>query len=265
MAESVMAMSESRIVTVRETKVWLENKSAGGCRVVRARITRFGLRGTATYLRCSICSRSIYSRERCSHDISSPKSFYRLKAYLEDDTGELESTAWEATRCFTGMPLDEFVAKEMRDDEAEILERCIGRMWVLRLVRSENHRGMYARIEYAEAVSRKVLFCGNSPCKPQPAAETLPSSPVSTIFAFGDGSSPVSTATSTCEGGEKLKESGDVSRDSFRRGFEAGFVTCTMLVSVGKPRLDGGKCLWVQIPQWLREKTMALLLCGGSM
>ncbi|KAL3685126.1 hypothetical protein R1sor_003148 [Riccia sorocarpa] len=169
MAESPMAMSESRIVTVKEAKAWLENKSAGGCRVVRARITRFGLRGTATYLGCSICSRSIYSRDLCSHDIS-----------------------------------NEFVAKEMRDDEAEILERCIGRMWVLRLARSENHRGMYACIEYAEAVSRKALFRGKSPCKEESAAETLPTSPMSTICAFGDGSSPVSTATSTCESREKV-------------------------------------------------------------
>ncbi|KAL3676433.1 hypothetical protein R1sor_026381 [Riccia sorocarpa] len=123
MAESTMTMSESRIVTVKETKVWLENQSAGGYRIVRVRITRFDFRGTATYLRCSICSRSIYSRDRCSHDISNPKSYYRLKAYLEDGTGELEATAWEATRCFTGMSLDEFVVKKMRDDEAEILER----------------------------------------------------------------------------------------------------------------------------------------------
>ncbi|KAL3694173.1 hypothetical protein R1sor_007824 [Riccia sorocarpa] len=220
MAESPMAISESRIVTVKEAKVWLENQSAGGCRVVRARITRFGLRGTATYLGRSICSASIYSRDRCSNDISSPKSYYRLKAYLEDATGELEATAWEATRCFTGMPLDEFVAKEMRDNETEILERCIGRMWVLRLARSENHRGMYARIEYAEAVSRKAMFRVKSPCKEESAVETLPTSLVSTICAFGDGSSPVSTATLTCESGEKVKESCEISRESFRHGYE---------------------------------------------
>ncbi|KAL3683287.1 hypothetical protein R1sor_001309 [Riccia sorocarpa] len=153
---------------------------------------------------------------------------WELKAYFEDGTGELEATAWEATRCFIGMPLDEFVAKEMCDDEAEILERCISRMWILRLGRSKNHRGIYARIEYADVVSRKVLFHGNSPSREQPAAESLPSSPVSTISVFGDVSSPVSTATSTCEGeygGEKPKESGDVSRESFRRGFETCFVT----------------------------------------
>ncbi|KAL3684915.1 hypothetical protein R1sor_002937 [Riccia sorocarpa] len=129
-----------------------------------------------------------------------------MKAWLEkkvgggcrvDDTGELEATAWEANRCFTGMPLDEFVAREMRDEEAEILERCIGRMWILRVSRAENQHGVYARIEYPEAVSRKVLFRGSSPCREGTAVESFPSSPVSTISAFGDGSSPISTGTST--------------------------------------------------------------------
>ncbi|KAL3682243.1 hypothetical protein R1sor_000265 [Riccia sorocarpa] len=179
-------LAESRITTLKETKVWLELKSGGGCRVVRAWITRFGLRGTATYLGCPICLKSIYSCDRRSHDFSSPKTLYRLKAFLQDDSGELEATAWEATRCFTGMRLEEFVAREMR-------ERCIGKMWILRLSRAENQRGVYARIEYAEVVSRKVLFRGSSTCREGTVAEALPSSPVSTISAFGDGSSPVST------------------------------------------------------------------------
>ncbi|KAL3698106.1 hypothetical protein R1sor_012182 [Riccia sorocarpa] len=198
-------MAESRMTTRKETKDWLESKSGGGCRVVRARITRFGLRGTATYLGCPICLKSKHSRDRCSHDFSSPKSLYRLRAFLHDDSGELEATAWEATRCFTGMALEQFVAREMRDEESEILERCIGKMWIIRLSRAENQRGVYARMEYAEAVSRKVLFRGSSPCREGTVAEALPSSPVSTISTFGDGSSPVSTGTSTCN----LESKGD--------------------------------------------------------
>ncbi|KAL3695879.1 hypothetical protein R1sor_009955 [Riccia sorocarpa] len=232
MAESssrtAVAMAESRMTTLKETKFWLESKSGGGCRVVRARITRFGFRGTATYLGCPVCLKSIYSRDRCSHDFSSPKSLYRLKALLQDDSGELEATAWEATRCFTGMRLEEFVAREMRDEESEILERCIDKMWILRLSRAENQRGVYARIEYAEAVSRKVLFRGSSPCRDGTVAEGLPSSPLSTISAFGDGSSPVSTGTSTYNLESKGDSRGgavDVSRKEFRRGFETGFVT----------------------------------------
>ncbi|KAL3681630.1 hypothetical protein R1sor_024586 [Riccia sorocarpa] len=159
MAESssrtAVAMAESRMSTLKETKDWLESKSGGGCRVVRARITRFGLRGTATYLGCPICLKSIHNRDRCSHDFSSPKSLYRLRAFLQDDSGELETTAWEATRCFMGMALEQFVAREMRDEESEIFERCIGKMWIIRLSRAENQRGVYARIEYAEAFRRE--------------------------------------------------------------------------------------------------------------
>ncbi|KAL3693470.1 hypothetical protein R1sor_007121 [Riccia sorocarpa] len=140
MAESAMASAESKeVITLKEAKVWLQSKNAGASRVVRARLSRIGLRGKATYVGCPICAKLIYARDRCVHDISSPKSFYRLKAILEDDTGELEATAWEATRCFTGMPLEEYVAKEMREEESEILDRCIGSTWIVRLGRAENH------------------------------------------------------------------------------------------------------------------------------
>ncbi|KAL3687319.1 hypothetical protein R1sor_013628 [Riccia sorocarpa] len=237
MAESAMATPETKVITLKEAKAWLQSRSAGGCRVVRARLSRIGCRGTATYVGCPICSKSIYARDPCPHEISRPKTSYRLKAYLEDGTGELEATAWEATRCFTRMSLEDYVAKQLRDEESEILDRCIGSTWIVRLGRAENHHGYYARIEYAEAVSRKVLFPCKSPRREVPDAESVPSSPVSTISAFGDGSTPCSTGTSTCEGeyrGEKHKsESLDPSRGSFRRGFEAGFVTCTILVSVG--------------------------------
>ncbi|KAL3679515.1 hypothetical protein R1sor_022471 [Riccia sorocarpa] len=238
MAESAMATAESKeVITLKEAKAWLQSKSAGGSRVVRARLSRIGFRGKATYVGCPMCAKSIYARDLCVHDITSPKSFYRLKAYLEDATGELEATAWKATRCFTGMLLEEYVAKEMREEESEILDRCIGSTWIVRLGRAENHRGYYVRIEYAEAVSRKVLFPCKSPSREVPDAESLPSSPMSTISAFGDGSTPGSTGTSTCEAeyqGEKHKSgSREASRGSFRRGFEAGFVTCTILVSVG--------------------------------
>ncbi|KAL3700758.1 hypothetical protein R1sor_018780 [Riccia sorocarpa] len=110
------------------------------------------------------------------------------------------------------------------------------KMWILRLSRAENQRGVYARIEYAEAVSRKVLFRGSSPCRDGTVAEPLPSSPVSTISAFGDGSSPVSTGTSTCHLESKGDSRGgavDVSRKEFRRGFETGFVTMSRRKSVG--------------------------------
>ncbi|KAL3689885.1 hypothetical protein R1sor_016194 [Riccia sorocarpa] len=121
MVESGMATAESKeVITLKETKAWLQSKSAGGSRVVRARLSRIGFRGKATYVGCPMCAKSIHARDRCVHDITSPKSFYRLKAYLEDATGELEATAWEATRCFTGMPLEEYVAKEMREEESEI-------------------------------------------------------------------------------------------------------------------------------------------------
>ncbi|KAL3692984.1 hypothetical protein R1sor_006635 [Riccia sorocarpa] len=229
-----VGMAESRITTLKETKAWLEKKCGGsGCRVVRARITRIGFRQTATYLECPVCLKLIYSRDHCSHDINNPKSLYRWKAFLQHNTGELEATAWEVTRCFTGMSLDEFVASEMRDEEVEILERCIGRMWILKLSRAENQRGVYARIEYAEVVSKKVLFRGSSPCREATVTKSLPSSPVRTISAFGDGSSLVSTGSSTCNlesRGDCSKGAVDVTRKQFRRGFETGFVTCTMLV-----------------------------------
>ncbi|KAL3697638.1 hypothetical protein R1sor_011714 [Riccia sorocarpa] len=92
MAESAMASAESKeVITLKEAKIWLQSKSAGGSRVVRVRLSRIGLRGKATYVGCPICTKSIYARDRCVHDISSPKSFYRLKAIQEDDTGELEA------------------------------------------------------------------------------------------------------------------------------------------------------------------------------
>ncbi|KAL3696430.1 hypothetical protein R1sor_010506 [Riccia sorocarpa] len=131
----------------------------------------------------------------------------------------------------------------MCDEEAEILERCISRTWIVGFGRSENHREFYACIEYAETVSRKVLFRGSSPYREVPDAQTLPSSQVITTSAFGDGSLSGSTGTLTWEAdyrGEKLKtECSDASRESFRCGFEAGFVTCTILVSVGKLGQDG--------------------------
>ncbi|KAL3701888.1 hypothetical protein R1sor_019910 [Riccia sorocarpa] len=153
---------------------------------------------------------------------------------------ELEATAWEATRCFTGMSLDRFVAREMRDEESTILDRCIGRTWIFRLSRSENHRGIYARIEYAEPVSRKSLFLNRSPCREEAAAQSLPSSPVSTISAFGDGSSPVSSGTSTGavdSTRDKSREPDNASREQFRRGFGSGFLSCTILVSIGMSKL----------------------------
>ncbi|KAL3679257.1 hypothetical protein R1sor_022213 [Riccia sorocarpa] len=172
-----VAMAESLMTTLKETKAWLEKKcGGGGCRVERLGLLDSGLD--------------------------------KQRPIWDDDTGELEATAWEVTRCFTGMPLDEFVAREMRDEEGEILERCIGRMWILRVSRAENPREVYARIEYAEVVSRKVLFRGSSPCRERTIAESLPSSPVSTVSEFGDGSSPISTGTSTC----KLESRGDSSR-----------------------------------------------------
>ncbi|KAL3688188.1 hypothetical protein R1sor_014497 [Riccia sorocarpa] len=163
-----------------------------------------------------------------------------LKAYLEDDTAELETTAWEATRCFTRMSLDRFVAREMRDEESTILARCIGRTWIFRLSRSENHRGIYARIEYAEPVSRKSLFLDRSPCREEAVAQSLPSSPVSTISAFGDGSSPVSSGTSTGavdSRRDKGREPDNASREQFRRGFGSGFLSCTILVWIGMSKL----------------------------
>ncbi|KAL3696517.1 hypothetical protein R1sor_010593 [Riccia sorocarpa] len=244
MAFDSTAMASTGMSSVREAKAaLLGSDRRPAAVVVRARISRFGFRGTTTYLGCPICSRSIHSRDRCGHEMSIPKSFYRLEAYLEDDTAELEATAWEATCCFTGMSLDRFVPREMRDEESTILARCIGRTWIFRLSRSENHRGIYARIEYAEPVSRKSLFLDRSPCREEVAAQSLPSSPVSTISAFGDGSSPVSSGTSTGvvdSRRDKGREPDNASREQFRRGFGSGFLSCTILVWFGKPGLDGG-------------------------
>ncbi|KAL3684767.1 hypothetical protein R1sor_002789 [Riccia sorocarpa] len=243
MADSTaaMALGSSVMSSLKEAKEALLGRDLRPAPVlVRTCISRFGLRGTATYLGCPICSRSIHSRDRCGHDISIPKSFYRLKAYLEDDTAELEATAWEATRCFTGMSLDRFVAREMRDEESTIVDRCIGRTWILRLSRSKNHRGIYARIEHAEPVSRKSLFLVRSPCREEAAAQSLPSSPVSTISAFGDGSSPVSSGTSTGavdSTRDKSREADNASREQYRRGFGSGFLSCTILVSIGMSKL----------------------------
>ncbi|KAL3686478.1 hypothetical protein R1sor_009052 [Riccia sorocarpa] len=226
MADSSTAMADSSstgMTPLKDAKASLlgSNRRAPAV-VVRACISRFGFRATATYLGCPICSKSIHSRDRYGHDINIPKSFYRLKAYLEDDTAELEATAWEATRCFMGMSLDKFVAIEMHDEESTILERCIGKTWILRLSRSKNHRGIYAWIEYAEPVSRKALFLVRSPCSEEPAAQSLPSSPVSTISVFDDGSSSISRGTSTVavdSTRDKSKQADKASRDKFRRGF----------------------------------------------
>ncbi|KAL3682908.1 hypothetical protein R1sor_000930 [Riccia sorocarpa] len=108
------------------------------------------------YSGCPICTKSVKSD--CSHTYVAPKNFYRMRIFLEDETGELETTAWEAARFITGVTAKEFEAVHVRGDHSDILNCCIGRQWIFQLTKIETNRGPYARVDHAEAVSKKELF-----------------------------------------------------------------------------------------------------------
>ncbi|KAL3679336.1 hypothetical protein R1sor_022292 [Riccia sorocarpa] len=124
----------------------------------KATIVGFGHHRTALYAGCPICTKSLRSSERCSHSFISPKNFYRMRIFLEDETGALETTAWESARFITGMSLEDFEVVHLRGDQNDILNRCIGRQWMFQLTRIQSNRGPYARVEHAEAVSKKELI-----------------------------------------------------------------------------------------------------------
>ncbi|KAL3682015.1 hypothetical protein R1sor_000037 [Riccia sorocarpa] len=103
---------------------------------------------------------------------------------------ELEATAWEATRYFTGMSAEEFEPIQLRGEHTEILERCIGRQWIVQISRVQTNRGPYARVERAEPVSKKELFPRESNLveKEESELEVKASTPDRQLAAFREGS-----------------------------------------------------------------------------
>ncbi|KAL2651272.1 hypothetical protein R1flu_019400 [Riccia fluitans] len=106
-----------------------------------------------------------------------------------DELGEMNMTVCEATKHFTELTLEEFVAEETRGESEDILERLHGRQWILYLGKIISNRRPYVWVEHVVADSKKELF----PDVPVPkilpkvvvAVET-PSTPPRLIPAFSD-------------------------------------------------------------------------------
>ncbi|KAL3687849.1 hypothetical protein R1sor_014158 [Riccia sorocarpa] len=86
-------------LSLSQAREWVEDPSKGKDSItVKGQIVAFGHHGKAMYSGCPICTKSVQSSDRCSHFFVTPMNYYRMKIFLADETGELETTAWEAAQ-----------------------------------------------------------------------------------------------------------------------------------------------------------------------
>ncbi|KAL3699854.1 hypothetical protein R1sor_017876 [Riccia sorocarpa] len=146
-------------VSLSEAKEWVEDPSRGNNSItMKARIVTFGQHDKTMYSGCPICTKSVYSSDRCSHSFITPKNYYWMKIFLEDETGELDTTVWESARYITGMSAEEFEALHLQ---------AVGKK---------------------ELFPEKTLAFGGS--ERDAVGLTLVSSPESQVSAFGEGFTP---------------------------------------------------------------------------
>ncbi|KAL3692013.1 hypothetical protein R1sor_005664 [Riccia sorocarpa] len=220
-SRSMVPLALHSVAVAREWLEEVELKTGREVISVKGRIERFGHHGTAIYAGCPTYTKSIHSSQPCGHRYTRARNFYRLKIFLTDETlEELEATAWEATRYFTGMSAEEFGPIQLRGKHTKILERCIGRQWILQISRVQTNRGPYARVERAEPVSKKELFPRESNLleKEESDLEVKASTPDRQLAAFGEGSpmhssierNRVSAGGSVAEESRKVIREGNV-------------------------------------------------------
>ncbi|KAL3686108.1 hypothetical protein R1sor_004130 [Riccia sorocarpa] len=253
------SMTPLALHSVAVARKWLEEvelKTGREVISVKGRIERFGHHGTAMYAGCPTCTKSIHSSQPCGHRYTRARNFYRLKIFLTDETlEELEATAWEATRYFTGMSAEDFEPIQLRGEHTEILKRCIGWQWILQIsrVQTNRDRGPYAKVERAEPVSKKELFPLEKELveKEESELEVKASTPDRQLAAFGEGSPMHSSMdrSRVSAGGSVVEESRKVIREG-NVEFVWGLCIATLLSAVLESHARVAS-MWVRLPLWL--------------